>query len=676
MQQPLGVGARNIPQELTSTPPRSIYSVTGSAVSSLTNDTNANIAPAVAPATPVADAGVVARKRTAEHLSPGETPSPKKPDFSRPLSDGISLMSGDDEKKWEKEEADVMALIEQMKMLEDKAADEMEDNVETTYEWEGFVDPDPIANEEEELKYNVVEVTLSRDFTGDYLKAICTEQNLSKTGNKSVLFERIRDSGLPLIKKVSDLMFEYKKVIRAEGNVPKWVVLCGKPVDDIEGIDIQTGAQHGYYGPTNKENAIGPTKLEYLTDRCVCEDSERIKRPTFARKPSRTKTNVPPPSATASAPSTTGTTPPELPSDCGGPSKLAKEKIRDLKTARPIDFFNLQISRKFVKACMVETTNKRAASEGAGPGGTKYPDYVPFDVPEMYKHIGLLFANGLSPKPSIDLWFVKGVEHRLWGNDSFATAMDKRLPNGKTVKGYQRWKHFRAYFALYDFRVNIKEQTIKNPLWKIQTLLDELNHNARKMWTTGKWVSIDEQTLGFKGRHRMKLRISYKREGDGFQCDAVCDMGYTFSFYFRHGDSPILPEKYKHLDLSPTARRVVWLATRLSNDWTSIFMDNLFNSQKLFTALYIAKALGHGVARSNGRGICPEVLQTEEKNKKKAGALRGTTKAARLVNSPACPDLLSVSVYDTKPVLLLSTVSEDIRWIEKKRCVWSDTQRK
>ena len=52
----------------------------------------------------------------------------------------------------------------------------------------------------------------------------------------------------------------------------------------------------------------------------------------------------------------------------------------------------------------------------------------------------------------------------------------------------------------------------------------------------------------------MKLRISYKREGDGFQCDALCDEGYTFSFYFRHGDAPKLGRQYDHLELSDTAK--------------------------------------------------------------------------------------------------------------------------
>ncbi len=101
-------------------------------------------------------------------------------------------------------------------------------------------------------------------------------------------------------------------------------------------------------------------------------------------------------------------------------------------------------------------------------------------------------------------------------------------------------------------------------------------------------------------------------------------------------------------------------------------MDNLFNSQKLFTALYLAKALAHGVCRTKHRGLPPSIIQSVEDNAKKAENLCGTTKAAQLSNLPDCPNLLAVSVYDTKPVHILSTHSEDIQWVEKKHKVWSD----
>jgi hypothetical protein len=94
----------------------------------------------------------------------------------------------------------------------------------------------------------------------------------------------------------------------------------------------------------------------------------------------------------------------------------------------------------------------------------------------------------------------------------------------------------------------------------VQRLLNKLNNNAAKMWILGKWISINEPTLSFQGWSRIKLCISYKKEGDGFQCDAICNNGYTFSFFIRYGDPPPLPTKIKKFDLSPTAQCVVLLA--------------------------------------------------------------------------------------------------------------------
>ena len=138
-----------------------------------------------------------------------------------------------------------------------------------------------------------------------------------------------------------------------------------------------------------------------------------------------------------------------------------------------------------------------------------------------------------------------GLSHTLSleMNSSFiGKAMHKQLPRGqRSIHSSQRWKHFRRFMCTFIFRQDARKETAKNPLWKVQHLLDELNDNASKMWIPGKWLSINEQTLGFQGRSGLKLRISYKKEGDGFQCDAVCNDGYTFSFYFRHGDPPPPP---------------------------------------------------------------------------------------------------------------------------------------
>jgi hypothetical protein len=101
-----------------------------------------------------------------------------------------------------------------------------------------------------------------------------------------------------------------------------------------------------------------------------------------------------------------------------------------------------------------------------------------------------------------------------------------------------------------------------------------------------------------------------------------------------------------------------------------VYMDNLFNSQELFSALYLTKCLGHGVAHPTGRGIPDGIKQPIKLNAKKAKALMGMTTAVRLINCSDCPDFLVVCVYNNKPVHLLSMVVESVEWQDKKSKVY------
>jgi hypothetical protein len=225
-----------------------------------------------------------------------------------------------------------------------------------------------------------------------------------------------------------------------------------------------------------------------------------------------------------------------------------------MKCARPKDFSDLQITPEFVY-WITCATNRRATANGAGCGTGEFKDWVAFDQFEMYRFFGVLFANGLAPKPQIDYWFETTERFPLFGNNLTSRVMAKEVATtGKKIRGVRRWRHFRRFFTLADYRDNPSVKQKEDPLWKVRQLIDELNKQAKDMWIPGKWVAIDEQTIGFQGALSMKLRISYKREGDGFQCDAIFDRGYTYSFWFRHGPPPTLGPEFKDLELSPTAR--------------------------------------------------------------------------------------------------------------------------
>ena len=44
--------------------------------------------------------------------------------------------------------------------------------------------------------------------------------------------------------------------------------------------------------------------------------------------------------------------------------------------------------------------------------------------------------------------------------------------------------------------------------------------------------------MGFMGQYTNKLHITYKKEGNGFQCDCIADDGYMFTLYFCNQSVP------------------------------------------------------------------------------------------------------------------------------------------
>ncbi len=65
----------------------------------------------------------------------------------------------------------------------------------------------------------------------------------------------------------------------------------------------------------------------------------------------------------------------------------------------------------------VTATNLRAYASGAGSG--EYTVFIPFDSPELYNMIGVLFANG----PQFDYWFCSEDKEPLLGSNLISNAL-------------------------------------------------------------------------------------------------------------------------------------------------------------------------------------------------------------------------------------------------------------
>ena len=180
-----------------------------------------------------------------------------------------------------------------------------------------------------------------------------------------------------------------------------------------------------------------------------------------------------------------------------------------------------------------------------------------------------------------------------------------------------RWspqpKMFLSFFAT---RCLIKSSPIQSsrPNWKIDQFLAWIKYISKKACKIGKIISVDEQTCGFKGWNASKLRITYNKEGNGFQCDALCDDSYTFTFYFRH-DPP--PEKYNAIGISLIHARVMYFFDSCGDEYHICGVDNLYMSDKFFkdTFNYNKKINLHGVTRKSVSGLPESIVQEEVSNK-------------------------------------------------------------
>ncbi len=86
----------------------------------------------------------------------------------------------------------------------------------------------------------------------------------------------------------------------------------------------------------------------------------------------------------------------------GGPSPKCHCLISNLRVARPKNISDTQLTPNCM-GWLVQATNCRAVADGTGSGA--YVDFVPFNLPKLYKFSGLLFANGLTPKHQFEYWF-------------------------------------------------------------------------------------------------------------------------------------------------------------------------------------------------------------------------------------------------------------------------------
>ena len=265
-----------------------------------------------------------------------ETP-PIYPDYSIVKSSGDSVASGDDSAQWEAEGERVLAAHADRNAEEEEMWDDVTNEIPEVHEFllEG-ADLNNLPTNDSARNVDYEDVAFSfKTTTLSVMRDLAKEMGQMYSGTKKVLWDRLIRSGhLRIISTANDgQSFTFRCEKGEEADDPllqKWITLAPEVVPDIEGMDMATGAERGFFGPTNTNSAAGATRANFCSG-----FGEKISCPEFRSKkppsPPKAESNPPPPY-----------------NEKGCPSTEAYTVIGDIKFARPKDFFDLQISPEYI----------------------------------------------------------------------------------------------------------------------------------------------------------------------------------------------------------------------------------------------------------------------------------------------------------------------------------------
>jgi hypothetical protein len=245
----------------TPNPPQRILLQAGSAVSPITNAATAS------------SGNAMHGNEKTNTPRKGNVPKQKFPDFSRPYSKDNAYLLGDESGKWGKEAENIAERIAEANAMEQLVActltDPVEEVTEPNYLLSNIGEDGDEGNADEEEGGGLFEtILINKKTTATEMKVICKALALNSSGNKTALFQRIRDSGINVIDRIDDETFYYRRRMgEIDTSLPCWIILNPDPAPAVEGIDMLRGAKERFYGPTNQENSIGAPKFSTVAAR-------------------------------------------------------------------------------------------------------------------------------------------------------------------------------------------------------------------------------------------------------------------------------------------------------------------------------------------------------------------------------------------------------------------------
>jgi hypothetical protein len=267
----------------------------------------------------------------------------------------------------------------------------------------------------------------------------------------------------------------------------------------------------------------------------------------------------------------------------------------------------LQLFQAFVPEPLVnrwvDYTNKAAEI-------ANLKDWRPVSASEIYLWLAILIYMGIHKESSFrDYWKAPTAQ----GYDP-THPITKLMPN-------RRFQQLRTRLRICP--LSYTTEHTHDAYGCIDEWSAHLQIASLSLYIPGTNIAVDEKIVAFTGKSRLTLTITTKPTPTGFKVWVIAQQGYFLGWvchrpgdkYGPAGKPPRAPRGTKRLALNPTQSVVPFLIHKLPDASYHVFLDNLFSSPRLFTAL---REEGHGAtgtARVNC-GIFKQLVEAKIRHNK------------------------------------------------------------
>jgi hypothetical protein len=207
--------------------------------------------------------------------------------------------------------------------------------------------------------------------------------------------------------------------------------------------------------------------------------------------------------------------------------------------------------------------------------------------------------------------------------------------------------------------VTNREEPGYDKMGQVHWLVDEIHQAFMREYTLGKFVTVDEMLIRYKGSYcpaRQYMPMKPYKWGIKVWCLADSSTKFVYNFDIYCGRNQVgtnVPEPVQHGEASVAHNVVLKMVEGLDGKGHVVVTDNYFSSVGLFTDLATLEIYATGTMRSNRIGLPLEFQNLRIWDRSDQGTLEW-----RMHSSSG---LSSVVWKDKHPVLLLSTHAPPIQ---------------